>query len=162
MKKLLLPIMLLTPISASAMGIHISPEVKAGIMLGSGIQLGVTDVWGLEAVYGSYHYMSETNSVYDHSSKAYRMGVQKMFGQNKRFGFQAEIGYAEYEGTRDSWSETKHRTAESVSIGGAYVYQATDSIGLRAGMDINLYGIGNAYFAYGAQPSFSLGAIFHF
>ncbi|OIQ25723.1 hypothetical protein [uncultured Vibrio sp.] len=161
MNKCLLTALLFVPSSAFAIGVHISPEYKVGLLEGAGLQLGVTNVWGMDAVYGSYHEMSESNSVYEHTTTAYRVGAQKMFGQNSRFGFQAEIGYAEYEGQRDFWGQ-KERSKGGLSLGGAYVYQVNEMIGLRAGMDINLYGMGNTYFTLGAQPSFSFGANFHF
>nr|WP_282437196.1 hypothetical protein [Vibrio amylolyticus] len=143
------------------MGVHLSPEIKAGNLFGAGLQIGATDVGKLAALYLSYNQMSYDDTVYDHSSKSYRIGMQKMYGHDSRMGFQVEIGGAQYVGTRDLWNGPQHRKSNGLSLGGAYVYQASNSIALRGGVDFNTYGMGNAYFAYGVQPSFSLGVIFN-
>lgn len=158
MKKHLLALILLTPLTATASDLHLSPEVKIGPYLGAGIQVGMTDVLDLDAVFFSYNRTAYQSSVYDEAIDSFRIGGQKMLGASKTHGFQAEVGYAKYDGTKDLFSPTRYK-ADGISIGGAYVFQATESLALRGGVDFNLFGWGNTHIPYDISPTFNLGVI---
>jgi len=158
MKKLSLITLSLTSFMASASTLHISPELKIGAYQGVGIQLGATDVIDLDAVYFSYNVTGYESSVYDERIDSYRIGGQKMLGASKVHGFQAEMGFAQYDGTKD-WSSPVRYKADGISFGGAYVFQATEHLGLRAGVDFNMFRWGNTHIPYDMSPTFNLGVI---
>ncbi|MEZ8625969.1 hypothetical protein [Vibrio splendidus] len=157
---LLLLSVLSTSVSASA--IHLSPELKIGSYHGFGVQAGITDVASLGAVYLSYSHIWYDSDRYDETVDAYRVGIQNMFGRNHNHGFQAEIGVASYDGTKTRSGEVEEKTAHGLSLGGAYVYQATPMLGLRAGVDMNIFDHNKTFVPYDTTVNFNLGAIISF
>ncbi len=99
MKKLLLPILATLPFAAlaseaQAQNVHLSPDVKIGIFNGAGVQLGIADTLGMDAVYFSYARKYYDTDRYDETIDSYRLGLQHMFGDRENYGLQAEIGLA--------------------------------------------------------------------
>ena len=148
--------------SAFSSGLHLSPELKIGAYHGFGVQAGITDVADLGAMYLSYSHIWYDSNRYDETVDTYRIGIQNMFGQNRTHGFQAEIGMASYDGTKTSSGDIEEKTANGLSLGGAYVYQATPMVGLRAGFDMNFFDHNKTYIPYDTTINVNLGAIFHF
>ncbi|MCC4785606.1 hypothetical protein CSB62_20555 [Vibrio splendidus] len=158
------PLLLITVLSTSvsASGLHLSPELKIGSYHGFGIQAGITDVANLGAVYLSYSHLWYDSDRYDETVDAYRVGIQNMFGRNQNHGFQAEIGVASYDGTKTRNGEVEEKTAHGLSLGGAYVYQATPVLGLRAGVDMNIFDHNKTFVPYDTTINLNLGAIIRF
>ncbi|MBE8607153.1 MULTISPECIES: hypothetical protein [Vibrio] len=148
--------------SAFSNGLHLSPEVKIGAYHGFGIQAGITDVANSGALYLSYSHLWYDSSRYDETVDAYRIGIQNMFGRNQIHGFQAEIGMASYDGAKTRSSEIEEKTAHGLSLGGAYVYQATPVLGLRAGFDMNIFDHNKTFVPYDTTINLNLGAIVRF
>ena len=93
MKKYILTVGLLTSFSSFASGLHFSPEIKMGPYTGSGIsgggaQVGLTDVWGLNAVYLSYSHTSAEFITDKDRLKTYRIGAQYNLPKLPMLGFQ--------------------------------------------------------------------------
>ncbi|WP_210473779.1 hypothetical protein [Vibrio crassostreae] len=160
--KTLLIVSALFSTSAFSSGLHLSPEVKIGAYHGFGIQAGITDVTNLGAVYLSYSHIWYDSNRYDETVDAYRVGIQNMFGQSKTHGFQVEIGMASYDGTKTYSGDIEEKTAHGLSLGGAYVYQATQMLGLRAGVDMNIFDHNKTFVPYDTTVNFNLGAIISF
>lgn len=148
--------------SAFSSGLHFSPEFKIGAYHGFGAQVGVTEVAGLNAVYLSYSEVWYESDRYDETVNSYRIGIQNMFGSQKIHGFQAEIGLADYEGEKTRSGVTETKTATGLSLGGAYVYQATPILALRAGADLNLFDHNKTFVPYNTTINLNLGAILSF
>ena len=148
--------------SALSNGLHLSPELKIGSYHGFGIQAGITDVANLGAVYLSYSHLWYDSDRYDETVDAYRAGIQNMFGRNQNHGFQAEIGVASYDGTKTRNGEVEEKTAHGLSLGGAYVYQATPVLGLRAGVDMNIFDHNKTFVPYDTTINLNLGSIIRF
>jgi len=159
---LLIAALVSSPMLVHANGLHLSPEVKIGAYHGFGLQAGVTDVADLNAVYLSYSNLWYDSNNYDESVDAYRVGIQNMLGHNQTHGFQAEVGFANYDGERIRSGETQKKTATGFSLGGAYVYQATSMLSLRAGFDMNIFDHNKTYIPYDTTVNVNLGAIFSF
>lgn len=148
--------------SASATGLHLSPEFKIGPYHGFGVQVGLTDVSDLGALYVSYSDIWYESGRYDETVNSYRIGIQNMFGSQQIHGFQAEIGFADYDGQKTRSDITERKTAKGLSLGGAYVYQATPILALRAGADLNLFDHNKTFVPYNTTINLNLGAILSF
>ncbi|CAE6925987.1 hypothetical protein ACOMICROBIO_NCLOACGD_03059 [Vibrio sp. B1ASS3] len=83
--------LIITPLSAQASGVFISPEVKVGSFRGAGIQFGTNDVAGFDALYFDYSRVTYTNGNFDETIDAYRIGFQHMFDHQPQMGFQAAL-----------------------------------------------------------------------
>ncbi len=170
MKKHLLALTLLAPITASATGLHISPEFKIGPYFGSGIsggglQLGATDVLGLDALYLSYSHTSAELLWDKDRLKTYRVGGQYHFiDQPIKFGLQLEAGVVEYEGYREPIfsGDTRYAEGTGASFSAAWVVFPTDNIGFRLGGDFNYIDKKKTLLENNWSATFSTGIIFHF
>ncbi|MCP3697348.1 MAG: hypothetical protein GY920_02095 [Aliivibrio sp.] len=141
---------------------HLSPEIKIGPYGGFGIQAGVTDTLGFDAAYISYGRTVYSSSMYDETIDSYRFGIQQMFGASKMHGMQLEIGLADYDGKKTKSGETTKESALGSSIGASYVFQATDHLGLRAGVDLNYFPMSDTYIPYDLSTNFNIGMTFTF
>lgn len=148
--------------SVSASGLHLSPEIKIGAYHGFGIQAGITEVADLGAIYLSYSDIWYESDRYDETVKSYRVGIQNMFGSKQTHGFQAEIGFADYDGEKTRSGVTERKTATGLSLGGAYVYQANSVLALRAGADLNIFDHNKTFVPYNTTINLNLGAIIRF
>ncbi|AXY01827.1 hypothetical protein D1115_12440 [Vibrio alfacsensis] len=133
--KFTLFLLVLAPLSAQASGLFISPEVKVGSFRGAGIQIGTNDIAGFDALYFDYSQVTYTSGNFDETIDAYRLGFQHMFAHQPQMGFQASLGVADYRG---SYREDK-RDTKGLSVGGAYVYQVTPTLSVRAGADLDIF-----------------------
>ncbi|MGF1773905.1 hypothetical protein L4C42_16530 [Vibrio wakamikoensis] len=167
MKKLLLPILATLPLTAiaseaQAQSIHLSPDVKIGAFNGAGVQLGVADALGMDAVYVSYARKYYDTDRYDETIDSYRLGLQHMFGDRENYGLQAEIGLANYRGEKRINSELLNRSANGLSISAGYVYMLNPSFGLRTGFDYDVFGASNTFISMGSHFSLSFGVVGRF
>lgn len=168
MKKYILTVGLLTSFSSFASGLHFSPEIKIGPYTGSGIsgggvQVGLTDVWRLDAVYLSYSHTSAEFLTDKDRLKTYRIGAQYNLEQVPILGFQFEVGAVNYEGSRNYiFSPTEYRDGSGVSTAAAWVLQINDTIGLRAGIDINYIDKKKTYLSSDFSTTFSSGITLRF
>ncbi|WP_373949884.1 hypothetical protein [Vibrio pomeroyi] len=162
--KIKTPLLLLTLLSTSvsASGLHLSPELKIGAYHGFGIQVGITEVADLGAIYLSYSDIWYESDRYDETVNSYRIGIQNMFGSKQIHGFQAEIGFADYDGEKTRSGVTERKTATGLSLGGAYVYQANSVLALRAGADLNIFDHNKTFVPYNTTINLNLGAIIRF
>ena len=142
--------------------IHLSAEAKLGAYYGLGVQLGLTNIPGLDTLFLSYGRTWSVFLVHEELLETYRLGMQKMLGAEKIYGFQAELGYASYEGTRRFIGRDQTRSADGFSLAGAFVYQATSSIGLRGGIELHYFDPSATYLPYSLTPVFTLGVNVHF
>ena len=149
------------PIAHSS-SLHLSPELKIGAYHGFGMQAGMTDVANFDAVYLSYSHLWYESDRYDESVDSYRVGIQQSYGSKSLHGFQAEIGFATYDGDKTRSGVTENKSATGLSIGGAYVYQATSMLALRAGADMNIFDHNKTYIPYDTTINVNLGAIITF
>ena len=148
--------------SAFSTGLHLSPELKIGAYHGFGVQVGVTEIADLGTIYLSYSDIWYESDRYDETVNSYRIGIQNMFGSRQLQGFQAEIGLADYDGEKTHSGITERKTATGLSLGGAYVYQATPVLALRAGADLNLFDHNKTFVPYNTTINLNLGAILSF
>ena len=164
MKKSHLVLAIATLFSANtfANDFHLSPEIKIGPYGGFGIQAGVTDALGFDAAFISYGRTVYSSSMYDETIDSYRFGIQQMFGASKMHGMQLEIGLADYDGKKIKSGDTTKESALGSSIGASYVFQATDHLGLRAGVDLNYFPMSDTYIPYELSTNFNIGMTFTF
>ncbi|PQJ89866.1 hypothetical protein [Aliivibrio sifiae] len=164
MKKSHLVLAIATLFSANtfANDFHLSPEIKIGPYGGFGIQAGVTDALGFDAAFISYGRTVYSSSMYDETIDSYRFGVQHMFGAAKIHGMQLEAGIANYDGKKTKSGNTTKESALGSSIGASYVFQATDNLGLRAGVDLNYFPMSDTYIPYDLSTNFNIGMTFTF
>ena len=164
MKKPHLVLAIATLFSANtfANDFHLSPEIKIGPYGGFGIQAGVTDALGFDAAFISYGRTVYSSSMYDETIDSYRFGIQQMFGASKMHGMQLEVGLADYDGKKTKNGETTKESALGSSIGASYVFQATDHLGLRAGVDLNYFPMSDTYIPYELSTNFNIGMTFTF
>lgn len=170
MKKTLLTLALLSPLPVLASGLHLSPEIKMGPYLGSGIsggglQLGVTDVLGLDAMYLSYSHTSSEILLDKDRLKTYRLGGQYQFVEfPMKMALQLEAGLVEYQGRRDYVfsSETKYKQGNGASVGAAWVVFVNDNVGFRLGGDFNYIDKSKTLFGTHWSATLSTGVVFHF
>lgn len=170
MKKHILALTLLAPFSTLASGLHISPEIKMGPYVdaglsGGGLQLGMTDVLGLDALYFSYSHTSAEVLWDKDRLKTYRVGGQYHFmDQPVKFGVQLEAGLVDYQGSRDDlWSDnTRYADATGASFSAAWVIFATENIGFRLGGDFNYIDKSKTLLGNNWSATLSTGVILHF
>ncbi|EIU7612890.1 hypothetical protein L3I75_004762 [Vibrio vulnificus] len=139
--------------SLSYANLSISPELKLGPYKGAGIQVGLTDTLGFDAVFAELAKTRYESKIYDEEIYSYRVGFQQMFGASKQHGFQASLGLAQYDG----YLREEHKTANGLSIGGSYVFQANQHLFLRAGFDFNVFDTNATYIPSDTSPNFNLG-----
>lgn len=163
MKKAVLALTLSALLSTPALAnIHLSPEVKIGPYNGFGLQAGLTDTLGFDAVFVSYSRTEYKQFSYDEKLDTYRIGAQYMFGASKIHGLQIEFGLADYDGVK-SWSgNNETKTSKGASIGASYVFQVTPNIGLRAGGDFNAFRTADTFIPHGFSPNLNIGMTFTF
>ena len=162
LKNIVLSLSLLSASMVHASSLHFSPELKIGAYHGFGMQAGITDVANFDAVYLSYSHLWYESDRYDESVDSYRVGIQQSYGSKSLHGFQAEIGFATYDGDKTRSGVTENKSATGLSIGGAYVYQATSVLALRAGADMNIFDHNETCIPYDTTINFNLGAIITF
>lgn len=170
MKKHFLALTLLIPFTTSATGLHISPDIKMGPYVGSGIsggglQLGLSDVLGLDALYLSYGHTSAEFLLDKDRLKTYRLGGQYQFVETPmKMALQLEAGLVEYEGSRDYVfsSETTYRQGNGASISAAWVTFINENVGFRLGTDIHYIDKSKTLFGTHWSATLSTGIIFHF
>ncbi|WP_017220743.1 hypothetical protein [Moritella dasanensis] len=170
MHKILIPLLLLSSTSALANTVHISPEIKIGPyegtgISGAGLQLGLTDTFGLDAVYLSYSHTSAQFLYLDNDRlKTYRIGAQKQLVNKPKMSLQLEAGWVEYEGKQRRFGSNDMRYSEAtgVSISASWVIAVTDNIAFRAGTDINYIDRDKTFLPYDLSAMFSTGIIFSF
>ncbi|MFM2589068.1 hypothetical protein [Vibrio sp. TBV020] len=170
MKKHLLALALLTPFTASASGLHLSPEIKMGPYLGSGIsggglQLGVTDVLGLDALYVSYSHTSAEILLDKDRLKTYRVGGQYQFLDHPmKMALQLEGGVVEYEGKRDYVfsNTTRYEEGTGASISASWVLFINDNVGFRLGTDFNYIDKSDTLLESNWSATISSGIVLHF
>lgn len=157
-KTLLVTSLLAVPFVTNAHSIQLSPELKIGAYRGAGIQVGLPNTLGFDAVFFDYGQTRYASNVYDETLHSYRVGLQQMFGQAAAHGFQVSIGGVQYEGSKKEES----RSATGVSIGANYVYQITDNLGVRTGLDINVFDNQQTYIPADILSNWNLGFILRF
>ncbi|PSV49810.1 hypothetical protein [Photobacterium indicum] len=146
---LLLPITLLIMTgTVQAKTIHISPDIRLGELDGYGLQLGVKDTMWLDAVFISVGKLEgETAGIYANSYRkekvyTYRIGGQYAFDRADVHKVQIELGMSKYSGRYYNYNNLskEHYKSDGISYSTSYIYQATDTFGLRAGVEINHFG----------------------
>jgi hypothetical protein len=152
-KALLISALLSFSTLSNASDIMLSPEIKLGAYRGAGLQVGATDTLGFDAVFFDYARTNYVSNNYDENIDSYRIGFQQMFSSTIVQGFQAGLGVAQYDGSKRGES----RTASGVSIGAAYVYQATPNFGLKTGFDIHVFDHQKTYIPSDILSSWNLG-----
>lgn len=170
MKQLALIALSLSSFMASATTLHVSPEFKIGPYAGSGIsgaglQLGVTDVFGLDALYVSYSHTEAEILLDEDKLTTYRLGGQyQLVDKPMKMALQLEAGMVQYEGHRDYiWSDqSKSAEGKGASISGAWVVFVNDNVGFRVGADINYIDQKNTLFGTNWSAMFSSGIVLHF
>lgn len=75
---------------------------------------------------------------------------------------QLEVGLADYDGKKTKSGETTKESALGSSIGASYVFQATDHLGLRAGVYLNYFPMSDTYIPYELSTNFNIGMTFTF
>lgn len=159
-----------SPLTALASGLHISPDIKLGPywqagVSGAGLQLGVNDIWGLDALYISYSHLSAEHYIDKDRLKTYRIGTQHLLvNRSNKMALQLEAGLVEYQGVRDYILTDKKRYAEGTggSVSAAWVMFVNDSVGFRAGMDVNYINQKNTLFGTHWSTTFNTGVVLHF
>ncbi|WP_157490725.1 hypothetical protein [Enterovibrio coralii] len=140
--------------------VHFSPDLKVGMQWGAGAQLGVKDVMGFEAVYGSFgvsdsHWFSDRESV-----KHYRIGLQYEEKSQQAYSVQLEAGIAKYRGTRNYFSSgSETLQAYGPSVGAALVFDYNMPVKVRYGMELGYFRHQNTYLSSGLAPQFNVGFI---
>ena len=170
MNKILIPLLLISSTSVFANTIHISPEIKIGPYEGSGIsgagmQLGLTDTLGLDAVYVSYsHTSAEFLGIHKDRLKTYRIGAQKQLVNRPKMSLQLEAGVVEYTGQKRSYwgSDVQTIEAKGVSISASWVIAVTDNIAFRAGTDFNYIDRDKTFLPYDLTATISTGVVVSF
>lgn len=166
MRKIILLLLVSASFHTFAHGIHLSPEARLGPYWGSGIsgggiQLGVTDTFGLDALYLSYSHLS-AEFLTDHDRlKTYRIGGQYNLPSTPMLGVQLEVGMVDYEGSRTIF-DTQYRQAKGVSTAFAWVLDINDNLGFRAGMDLNFISKNKAYLSSPVSTTFNTGIVLRF
>ncbi|WP_159654030.1 hypothetical protein [Vibrio atypicus] len=170
MKKLALIALTLSSFAANAANIHVSPEIKMGPYVGSGIsglglQLGVADVLGLDALYVSYSHTEAEILLDEDKLTTYRIGGQYQLVDNPmKMALQLEAGVVHYEGHRDYIWPDKSRSAEGkgASVSGSWVVFVNDNVGFRLGADINYIDQDKTLFGTNWSAMLSSGVVLHF
>jgi len=168
MNKIFIPLLLISSTSVFANTIHISPEIKIGPYEGSGIsgagmQLGLTDTLGLNAVYFSYSHTSAEFLYLDKDRlKTYRIGAQKQLVNRPKMSLQLEAGLVEYEGKKERASGISTLESKGVSISANWVIAVTDNIAFRAGADFNYIDRDKTFFPYDLTATISTGVVLSF
>lgn len=162
MKKLLLPLASILSFNLSAATFHVSPDVKIGLYNGAGIQLGITDTIGMDAVYFNFARKTYQTDRYDERIDSYRLGLQHMFGHRQDHGLQAEFGIADYRGEQSRNNEINSRNAIGLSIGASYVYMLNSSFGLKSGFDYDVFNSQDTYIPIGSNVTLNFGIIGRF
>ncbi len=158
-KKSLCAMALLASFSTTA-NIHFSPDIKLGMQWGIGAQLGLQDVMGFEAVYGSFglsdsHWFSDKESI-----KHYRVGVQYEEKKYQAYSVQMEAGVAEYKGSRNYYGRDREDLkAYGPSVAAALVFDYNLPIKVRYGLELNYFRHQETYLPSGLSPQINAGII---
>ena len=163
MKKLVLALTLSALSSTPTLAdIHLSPEVKIGAYNGFGLQAGLTDTLGFDAVFVSYSRTEYNKFNYGERLDTYRIGAQHMFGASKIHGLQIELGLADYDGKKNRSGNEETKASKGVSIGASYIFQVTPNIGLRAGGDLNTFRSSTTFIPHDLSPNLNIAMTFTF
>ena len=170
MNKIVIPLLLISSTSVFANAIHISPEMKIGPYAGSGIsgagmQLGLTDTFGLDAVYVSYsHTSAEFLGIDKDRLKTYRLGGQYQLVNKPKMSLQLEVGFVEYEGSREPIfaGQKRHLESQGASISASWLIAVSDNIAFRAGTDFNYINRDKTFLPYDLTATISTGVVFSF
>lgn len=169
MHKILIPLLLISSTSVFANTVHISPEMKIGPyhgagISGAGLQLGLTDTFGLDAIYLSYsHTSADFYGIDKDKLTTYRLGGQYQLVNNPKMSLQLEIGFVEYEGNRTPiFGADQYLEGTGASVSASWVIAVTDNIAFRAGADFNYIDRDNTFLPYDLSTTISTGVIFSF
>ncbi|MGF1764597.1 DUF481 domain-containing protein [Aliivibrio kagoshimensis] len=170
MKKTAIALLLFSSTPSIANTLHISPEMKFGPYVGAGIsggglQLGVADTLGFDAIYLSYSHTSAEFLYFDKDRlKTYRLGAQYQLVNTPRMSLQLEGGWVEYEGSKKEFmgSNIRHKSGTGASASAAWVVGVTENIGFRAGADFNYIDNSNTFLSNSLSVTFSTGVVFTF
>jgi len=170
MNKILVPLLLISSTSVFANTIHVSPEMKIGPYQGSGIsgagiQLGLTDRLGLDAVYLSYsHTSADFYGIDNDRLKTYRLGGQYQLVSKPKMSLQLEVGFVNYEGIQEPifTGPTRYREGQGASISASWVIAVNDNIAFRAGTDFNYIDQDNTFLSYDLTATISTGIVLTF
>jgi len=157
-------------VSQNKSKLHFSPEIKMGPYLGSGIsggglQLGITDVLGLDALYASYSHTSAEILLDKDRLKTYRVGGQYQFLDHPmKMALQLEGGVVEYEGKRDYVfsNTTRYEEGTGASISASWVLFINDNLGFRLGTDFNYIDKSDTLLESNWSATISSGIVLHF
>lgn len=170
MPKRLIPLLLLSSSSVLANTVHISPAMTFGPYIGAGIsggglQLGLTDRLGWDAVYFSYSHTSAQFLLHEKDRlKTYRLGVQTEVIRMPGVSVQFEAGLVEYDGKKKYWGDDEVYTADAIgaSISFAWVHAITDNIAVRSGGDLNFIDRDKTFLPYDLSATISMGIVMNF
>ena len=169
-KKLLLATLLLSSPFTYSSSFHLSPEVKFGPYIGAGLsgaglQAGIANTFGLEAIYLSYSYTSADFLHIDQDNlKTYRLGVQHNLIQNRKMSIQVEAGMVEYTGNRKYFigNQSHERNASGTSLSSSWVTYFNDSLGFRVGATLNYIDRRKTFLPYSTSATVATGLVFNF
>lgn len=152
-----------------ATNVHFSPEIKTGPYYtsgasGGGLQIGVSDKSGLDALYLSYTHTSAEFITDKDRLKTYRLGVQYQLVTKPKIAVQFEGGVVDYEGSRRNIfdDERRYLSGLGVSSAAALVIFINKNIGLRAGLDLNYIDTNDTFLSYPFSATYSAGLVLHF
>jgi len=142
----------------------IGPYERSGIS-GAGMQLGLTDTLGMDAIYISYsHTSAEFLDIHKDRLKTYRIGAQRQLVNKPKMSLQLEAGVVEYAGQKGYyWSQgVETAKATGASISASWVIAVTDNIAFRAGTDFNYINRDKTFLPYDLTATISTGVVFSF
>ncbi|MEZ8823501.1 hypothetical protein AB6E04_04010 [Vibrio amylolyticus] len=149
--------------------LHISPDMRIGPYFGSGIsggglQLGLADTLGLDALYLSYSHTSyEFLKTDKERLKTYRIGGQYQLVPKQKMSLQLEAGLFDYEGRRQMlWDEPRYAEGQGVSISASWVMFINHHLGFRAGGDFNFIDRNKTLGSNTFFATFSTGVVIQF
>ena len=157
-----------SPLAANT--IHLSPEIKIGPYVGSGIsggglQIGLVDLFAFDAVYVSYTKVSSDFLYTDKDEiETYRIGVQYQFVNTPKIALQVEAGTSKYSGSRKQWIGDKinHKEGEGVSLSASWVLGINEYLDWRAGVDFNHISSSDTFLTYSLSATLSTGFVISF
>ncbi|UGA57444.1 hypothetical protein [Vibrio sp. VB16] len=169
MRKILFLILLVSASNISANTLHISPEIKFGPYIGAGIsggglQLGLSDSLGFDAIYFSYSDIyAEFLSIDEDQIQTYRLGGQYQLVNVPKMSLQLEVGAAKYKGNRKYvGGSTRALEGQGGSFSASWVIAVTDNIGFRAGADFNYIDKDKTFLPNSLTATISTGVVFSY
>ncbi|CAH0525688.1 hypothetical protein [Vibrio hippocampi] len=149
--------------------IHFSPEIKSGPYAGSGIsgyglQLGLSDLFGLESLYFSY---TDTNAEFldvdQDQITTYRLGGQIQLVESPKMSLQLEAGIATYNGEREYiFGSKRYLDQDGFSTSVAWAIELNQHIAAKIALDLNYLNSSSTFLSSSIAPTISTGFIFRF